>query len=136
MTEPLADQSTADLVRLASTQISELIRDELALARTEMATKARHAGVGGGLLGAAGALGGYGLGALLVCAGLALAQVMAGWLAALIVGVAVLVVAGVLAGFGRRSLRRAMPPVPVQAVRGLRADVAEVSDAFDRGGQR
>jgi hypothetical protein len=136
MTEPLEDQSTPDLVRLASTQIAELVRDELSLARTEMVTKARHAGTGAGLFGAAGVLAGYGAGALLVCVGLALAEVVAGWLAALIVAVVVLALAGLLAVRGRASLRRAMPPVPVQAARGLRADVAEVADAFDRGGQR
>src|SRR5262245_7530413 len=46
--------STADLVKLASEQVSQLIRDEMALARMEMQTKAKRMGLGAGLFGGAG----------------------------------------------------------------------------------
>ena len=132
----LAQQSTADLVRRASEQISALVRDEIRLARVEMMTKARHAGVGTGLLGAAGVLSVYGIGALLVCVGLLLAYVMPAWLAALLVAVGVFGMAGLAGILGRSRLRRAMPPVPVEAVHGVRSDVDEVSAAYARGSRR
>jgi uncharacterized membrane protein YqjE len=126
---PRADLSTAELVRLASAQVSALVRDEVRLARIEMASKAREAGLGAGLLGVAGVLAAYGLGALLVSVGLLLALVLPGWLAALIVTVAIFALAGLLALLGRSRLRRATPPTPVDAIAGLRADVNEVSGA-------
>ena len=63
MTDPA---STADLVGRAATQISTLVRDELALARAEMVEKGKRAGIGGGLLGGAAMLALYGLGLFLV----------------------------------------------------------------------
>jgi hypothetical protein len=48
--------STSDLVSQAAAQISTLVRDELALAKAELAEKGKRAGLGGGLLGGAAAL--------------------------------------------------------------------------------
>src|SRR5688572_31389683 len=84
---PVGEQSTSELVQRASEQISRLVRDELALAKAELAEKGRHAGIGVGLFGGGGALALYGLGVLITTAILALDLVMAAWLAALIVGV-------------------------------------------------
>ena len=106
------------------------------LARAEMTRKGRYAGAGAGMLGAAGLLAAYGVGALLFFGGLLLAEVVAPWLAALIVALAVLAAAAVLALLGRSSLKRAVPPVPAEAAAGLRADLAEVADAASRRGQR
>ena len=44
---------TSELVNQATAQIATLVRDELALARTELAEKGKRAGLGGGLVGAA-----------------------------------------------------------------------------------
>jgi hypothetical protein len=41
------------LVNRAAAQIATLVRDELVLAKTELAEKGKRAGLGGGLLGAA-----------------------------------------------------------------------------------
>jgi uncharacterized protein (DUF58 family) len=68
--------------------------------------------VGAGLFSVAGVLAFYGGAALIACAVLALALVVAPWLAALIVGVAVLLVAGVLALVGKGQVQAAAPPVP------------------------
>jgi len=54
------------------------------------------------------------------------------WFAALIVGVVLLLVAGVLALVGRSRLRAATPPVPEQAVRGVQEDVSAVRNAVHR----
>ena len=60
---PVAEQSTAELVQRASEQVSRLVRDELALAKAELAEKGKHAGIGIGLFGGGGALALYGIGA-------------------------------------------------------------------------
>lgn len=123
---PLSQQSTAELVQRASEQISLLVRDELALAKAELAEKGKHAGLGIGLFGGAGTFAFYGFGALIATGILALALVLPAWLAALIVTVALFSCAGIMAIVGGRQLKRAVPPVPEAAASGLKADV----DAF------
>lgn len=117
---------TAELIRQATEQVSRLVRDEFALARTEMTAKGKRAGIGAGMLGMAGVVALFGLAALLVTIGLALDLVLAGWLAALVVAVALLALAGLLALVGRARVRRAGPPMPQAAVRTLREDFDEV----------
>src|SRR5439155_12316663 len=97
-----------------------LDRDELQLARLEMAAKARRFGTGAGLFGAAGFVALYGLAVLVAAAVLGLALVVPAWLAALIVGVALFVVAGIMALLGRGQLRRGVPPAPEQALNSVK----------------
>lgn len=118
------DASTAELVRRATEQMSHLVRDEMALARAEMARKGRSAGVGIGLFGGSGVLLLYGVGTLIAAGVLALALVMPAWLAALLVGVAVLLVAGLMALFGRTSVKHAVPLKPEETVESVQADIA------------
>jgi hypothetical protein len=131
-TDDLSTASTGELVRRLSAQLSELVRRELYLARTELATKGKRAGAGAGLAGAGGVVALYGVGALVTAAIAGLATVVPVWLSALIVGVVLLFVAGVLALVGRRRLREATPPVPEQAVRGVQDDLATVKNAVHR----
>lgn len=128
-----ADQSTSELVQRASEQISRLVRDELALAKAELAEKGRHAGIGVGLFGGGGALALYGLGVLITTAILALDLVMAAWLAALIVGVVLFVAAGVLALVGKKQVQQAVPPTPTAATDSVKADVDAVTAAVKEG---
>ena len=128
-----ADQSTSELVQRASEQISRLVRDELALAKAELAEKGRHAGIGVGLFGGGGALALYGLGVLITTAILALDLVMAAWLAALIVGVVLFVAAGVLALVGKKQVQQAVPPTPTAATDSVKADVDAVTAAVREG---
>jgi uncharacterized membrane protein YqjE len=114
---------TAELVKDLSTQVSTLIRQELELAKVELAAKGKQAGIGAGMLGGAGLFALYGVGALVATAILALATAVDGWLAALIVAAALFAVAGVLALLGKRRAQRAVPPVPEQAVETLKEDV-------------
>lgn len=121
--------STAELVQQATDQVSRLIRDELALAKIELAEKSRHAGKGAGLLGGGGLIALFGVGVLILALVFGLAEVMPAWLAALIVGVLLLVAAAILALGGRSQMRRAAPPVPHSTVRSVRADVDAVAAA-------
>jgi hypothetical protein len=128
--------STAELVQLASEQISRLVREELALARTEMTARAKRAGGGAGLFGGAGVVALYGVAALLTTLVLLLALVMPAWLAALIVAVALFAVAGVMALVGRRQVSRVGTPVPEETVDSVKTDVHTVTDAVKERGQR
>jgi Putative Actinobacterial Holin-X, holin superfamily III len=134
--DDLTGASTADLISRATDQLSTLVRDELALARAELAAKGKRAGLGGGLFGAAAALALYGLGLILALAVVLLDLVWPVWLAMLVVTVVVLAAAGVAALAGRAQLRRAVPPVPTQAAAGVAADVQTVADAVREGRQR
>lgn len=125
----LSDAPTGELVKRLSTQLSELVRGELELARVELTAKGRQAGVGAGLAGAGGVIALFGVGALIASAIAALALVVPVWLSALIVGVVLLLVAGSLALAGRNQLRGATPPVPEQAVESVQRDVETVKGA-------
>ena len=83
------------------------------------------------MFGVAGLIALYGVGVLIATAVLVLALVMDAWLAALIVAVVLLAVAGVAALLGKRRVEEAAPPVPNdgrgerQAGRGRRASPRE-----------
>ena len=130
--DDLSAASTGELVRRLSTQLSDLIRRELELARNELIAKSKRAGTGAGLTGAGGVVALYGVGALIAAAIAGLAAVVPVWLSALIIGVVLLLIGAVLALAGRSQLRRAAPPVPEQAVRGVQDDVATVKGAVQR----
>ncbi|MBG0564764.1 phage holin family protein [Actinoplanes aureus] len=127
--------STAELVSQAAAQISTLVRDELTLAKLELAEKGKRAGVGGGLFGAAAALALYGLGLLLTLAVVALDLVWPLWLAVLVVMVMVFVAAGIAALLGRSKLKAAAPPLPSDAIAGVEADVNTIKTAAREGRQ-
>jgi len=116
-------RSSGELVKDLSQQTSELVRQELALAKAEMTEKAKAAGVGIGLFGSAGLVAVLGLAALTAAAILGLAIVLDAWLAALIVGVIYLLVAGVQVLIGRSQVQRAPPPAPEQTVESVKEDV-------------
>jgi uncharacterized membrane protein YqjE len=120
------DRSVAQLVTQLSDQLSRLAKNELRLAQLELAQKAKGVGIGVGLFGGTGVLAIYGTGALVACAILLLALAVPGWLAALIVAVALFLIAGVLALIGLGQVRKAVPPVPQGALDSVKADVATV----------
>jgi len=121
--EELRNSSTADLVKQLTEQTSELVRKELELAKTELTEKARTAGKGAGLLGGAGVAGLLALGAFTACVILLLAEVMADWLAALIVTVVYAAVGGALALNGRDRVKEGLPAAPEQTVESVKEDV-------------
>jgi uncharacterized membrane protein YqjE len=128
-----ADQSTAELVQRASEQISRLVRDEIALAKAELAEKGKHAGIGIGLFGGGGVLAMYGVGALVATLIIVFNLFLDLWLAALIVTVALFALAGVLALIGKKQVSKAVPPEPSAAIQSVKADVDEVKHAVERG---
>jgi len=117
-----SDQSTGDLVSQLTEQTSRLIRDELRLAQLELTAKGKRAGAGAGLFGGAGVLALYGFACFIAAAVLGLAGPVPDWLAALIVGVVLFAIAGIAALIGKREVSAATPPIPQEAVEGLKAD--------------
>ncbi len=122
MSTPPEELSTGRLVAQVGEDLSTLVRDELALARHDIAEAGKRAGVGAGLFGVAGIVALYGLGVLLAAAVLGLAQVTDPWLAALIVGVALFVVAGVAALVGKSNVSK-VTQAPAARAESVQADV-------------
>jgi MFS family permease len=117
------DASVAELVKQLSEQSSRLARQEVELAKAELAIKGKRAGIGAGMFGGAGVIGVYALGALIAAAILALATAVTAWLAALIIAVVLGAIAGVLALQGKNKVQQATPPVPEQATESVKEDV-------------
>jgi hypothetical protein len=124
--------STGELIGQLTEQVSRLVRDEARLAQAEVTQKAKKLGVGAGLFGGAGLMGFFGLAVLIAAAVLGLAELLPGWLAALIVAVVLFAVAGVLALVGKKDVEQASPPLPTQAIAGVQADVATVKQGLSR----
>jgi uncharacterized membrane protein YqjE len=124
--EQESDKPLGELVQDLSRQTSTLIRQEMRLAQAELTEKRRHAGKGAGMFGGAGAVALYGVGALVAAAILGLATVLEPWIAAAAVGVALLLVAGLLALTGKKELDEAGPPKPELALESVQQDVETV----------
>ena len=119
----LEDRPIGDLVRQLSDQTTTLVRQEIELAKAEMTAKGKQVGMGAGAFGGAGLFGLYAVGAITACLILALSTAVAGWLAALIVGVVYAAIAGVLALSGKKKMQAGAPPVPERAISSTKEDV-------------
>jgi uncharacterized membrane protein len=126
------DRSVSELLGDLSEELRRLANAEVRLAVTEVRRKAKRAGVGVGALGASAVFGVIGLVTLVACAVLALALVLPAWLAALVVGAALLLVAGFAALVGRVELRRAIPPVPQWTIGSVKDDVEAIKKGVHR----
>jgi MFS family permease len=119
----LRTSSTGELLKHLSEQTSALVRKELELAKAELTQKGREAGRGAGLLGGAAVIGLLAGGALTAFLILLLSEAMNAWVAALIVTVIYVAIAGALALVGRDRMRAGMPPAPEQTVETVKEDV-------------
>lgn len=125
-TEERSDRPLGDLVQELSQQTATLVRQEMRLAQVELQEKGKHAGIGAGMFGGAGLVALYGVGALIAAAVMLIATAVEPWIAAVIVGVVLLAVAGVLALLGRKQVDRATPPKPERAMESVQRDVEHV----------
>jgi uncharacterized membrane protein YqjE len=122
-TEDLRDRSMGELLKQLSQETTQLVHQELELAKAELQQKGKQAGAGAGMFGGAGALGLAALGALTACFILALNAIMPAWLAALLVAVVYGIIAYVLVKQGQAKLKAASPPVPEQTIETVKEDV-------------
>lgn len=129
----LRERPIGELLSSFAHDTSHLVSQEFELARAEVALQAKRAGKGAGLFGAAAVVALAGLGALTACAIVALAMVLDDWLAALIVGAALLAVAGILFLVGRSRMKALASPVPERALESVRRDVAAVQEGVQAG---
>lgn len=107
--------------------LSKLFRLEIELFKRELAEKAGRLGRGGAAIAAGGMLAFSAWLALLAAAILGLSSVLTPWLAALIIGVVVLLVAAVLLLLGKRWLD-AQGLVPRRTLNTLREDGAWIKE--------
>jgi uncharacterized membrane protein YqjE len=117
------DRPVGELLKQLSQETTTLVRQEIELAKVELAEKGKKAGVGAGLLGGGGVFGLYAFGAFTAFLILLLATAVAAWLAALIVTVVYAAIAAVLALTGKSRVKQATPPAP-QTVETVKEDVA------------
>jgi putative superfamily III holin-X len=115
--------STADLVKDLSREVSTLVRDEVALAKAEIAQKGREAAAGMGMLLGALVVGLAVVGGTMAFLILILDGWMPSWLATLVVTAAYAAVAGTLAVRGKRLLSKASPPAPERTIESVKEDV-------------
>ena len=130
-----SDASLAELIKQLSEQSSRLARQEVELAKAELAIKGKRAGVGAGMFGGAGVFGFYGLGALIAAAILILATAITAWLSALIIAVVLGAIAGILALQGKSKVQQATPPVPQEATESVKEDVQWAKTKAQQGRQ-
>ena len=127
--------SIGELVSTLSEKMSSLIRSEIALAKAEMAEKAKNAGIGIGLFVGAGVLAFWGTGLLIATVVLGIAEGLPAWLAALIVTLAVFGLVALLVLLGKKALERGTPPVPEKAQASIKADVDALKQGLAKEGQ-
>ena len=120
------ERSLAELTKQLSDRATSLARQEVELAKAEMAIKAKRLGIGAGAFGAAGLVGLFAVGALTATLILALATAIDAWLAALIVAAAYGVIAGIFALVGKGRVESGTPPVPERAIDSTKQDVQRV----------
>ena len=101
---PRSDRSVASLLSDLANQIGALEREEVALFKAELLEKLGLVGRGVGAIAAGALIALSGWLALVAAAILGLAIVLAPWLAALIVGVVLIGIAGALLYFGKSRL--------------------------------
>ena len=130
---PVGEASTGQLMTQAMEDISTLIRDELQMAKEDLATTGKKVGVGAGLFGLAGTLALYGLGALIAAAILGIAEGLEPWIAAAIVAAVLFVAAGIAALVGKGSISTAGDP-PAARVESVKADIDTAKHGSDHEG--
>ncbi|HEY6550528.1 MAG TPA: phage holin family protein [Solirubrobacterales bacterium] len=127
------ERSVSELLQQLTEQTTRLAQKEIELAKAEMAAKGRRLGIGAGAFSTAGLIAVFALGAVTAAAILGLATALQGWLAALIVAVVYLLVAWVLALFGRSKVQAATPPVPEQTAASVKEDLELTKEKAKEG---
>lgn len=124
----MAELAVGDIIKGITDDVKLLVRDEVELAKSELVPTAKKAGMGAGLFGAAGYFGISALSILYFAAAFGLVALgLDAWLAFLIVGVALLLIAAVLGGIGFMLVRKVRGPE--RTIAQANQTVAEVKGA-------
>ncbi|HEY0614898.1 MAG TPA: phage holin family protein [Candidatus Elarobacter sp.] len=118
-----AERPIGELLRELGDEISTLVRQEIALAKVEIAEKVKPAAASAGMFGGTAifGLGAFGAATAFLIALIALALPL--WASALIVTVIYGIIAGVLAMTGKKKLQEAAPLVPEQTAQTVKEDI-------------
>jgi Putative Actinobacterial Holin-X, holin superfamily III len=118
MATPQMQRSVPEVLQDIVGNLQEIIRSEFLLAKAELKEEASKAAKPVATFGVGVALGFYGIGFLLLAAVYGLSTMMAGWLAALLVGAILAIVAIVLMSSSGKKLKR-VNPTPGKTMRSL-----------------
>ncbi|ACZ32086.1 protein of unknown function DUF1469 [Xylanimonas cellulosilytica DSM 15894] len=128
MSDPRSAPTLGSLVEQLSEQTSRLVRAEVALAKAELAQKAKASAIGIGLAVAAGFIVLYAIGVLIWSAVLGLGEAWPLWLSALVIGFAMLAVAAGMVLAGARLLKHAS--TKPESIDRVRDDIETVRSHF------
>jgi hypothetical protein len=115
------DRSLGDLFAQLANETSTLVRQEVALAQTELTHKATKVGKDVGFLAIGGAVGYAGVLAMIAGVIILLARVIPAWASALAVGAVIAVAAYFMISSAIASLRK-MDPVPRNTIETIKED--------------
>jgi hypothetical protein len=119
----LRERPIGEVAKSLTSDLSLLLRQEIDLAKAEMAEKGRTAAPGLGMFGGAGIVALCAAGALTAFLILVLSTFLPDWAAALIVGAVLAAVAYVLVQQGKERVADAGAPVPEQTIETVKEDV-------------
>lgn len=104
------------LMAATAGRVTGILRSELEDAKEEMRTKAKGLGIGAALVGVAMTFLFFATGILLAAAVIGLSQVWPAWLAALVIGGAILVIAAILIAIGAATINKNKDLRPERAI--------------------
>jgi uncharacterized membrane protein YqjE len=116
-------ESVPELVKDLTRDISELVRQEIELARVEMTEKGKQAGLGFGMFGGAALLGMAVVGGSMATVIILLDLAMPLWLASLVTTVLYAAAAALLALRGRDELKETGAPIPERTKQSVKEDI-------------
>jgi hypothetical protein len=119
----LRERPIGEVAKDLTSDLSLLVRQEIELAKTEMAQKGRTAAPGLGMFGGAGVVALCAAGAMTAFLVLVFSLFLPEWAAALIVGAVLAAVAYVLVRQGKERVTDAGKPVPEQTIETVKEDV-------------
>lgn len=120
--------SIGALVGQVSDQFGRLLRAEVDSYKKELKEKATKSGLGIGLIVAGAVIAIYAVGVLIYSAVAGLANAVPLWLSALIIGIVLLGIVGILVMVGVKALKNNVPPGPNVAVARIKEDLNNVKE--------
>jgi uncharacterized membrane protein YqjE len=121
------ERSVTQILQDIFTNVQEIIRSEMRLAKTEIGEETNKALRAFAVFGAGLILGMYAVGFLLLSAVYALAAVLPDWLGPLLVGLFVAVIAAALIVIGRNRIKT-VSPIPQKTIASVKEDAQWVKD--------
>jgi hypothetical protein len=128
LTGTAGERTIGQLVSDVSTDVSQIMRGEIELAKAEIKQDVQHAGKGAGMFAGAAVLGLYGFGILLLGLAAVLNIWLPWWASLLIVAAVLFLVAGVLALLGKKQVTQ-VKGKPERAIENGKQTVAALKQA-------